>query len=77
MTVSASDPRWQCHGKIHYLSRAGAIAGLSRLQRAQKGKARLVQYECPHCGGWHNGHRQTARARQRDRIRRLRGELDG
>lgn len=76
MVGTAGDPRFACEGKVHFLSRQGALNGMPPHQRAVKGKARMRPYECAHCGGWHLGHRKSPRSRILDQ-RRARRELDG
>lgn len=62
--------RDECSGKIRHADRGAAEAALRGRQRALiVGKHDAMRaYLCPHCKGWHTGHRpsQLRRTRRAD-----------
>ena len=50
----------QCTGKRTYKSKSDAKRAIKRAATAHGGAkdySRLNAYRCPHCDGWHFGHR--------------------
>lgn len=49
--------RRACEGKQRHVDQAGAVAHMISLKRI--GDSNLNSYKCPHCKGWHVGHRMA------------------
>jgi hypothetical protein len=64
----AFNPRYQCHGKVAYRSRAAARAAARSVgSRNGRKPGRIEQYACPHCSTadntlWHNGRAWAAQS---------------
>jgi hypothetical protein len=56
VAVTTTTKNRRCTGKRRHGSKAAAYGQLDRLRR-ERAAVRLVIYACPHCGGFHVGHR--------------------
>lgn len=50
-----------CTGKQRHHSKAAADAHRAALIRSGGSRLVIVVYRCPHCRGWHVGHRSRRR----------------
>lgn len=49
--------RRECEGKARHTERGHAMIALRRLHQMHGHQGQLHVYRCPHCGGFHVGHR--------------------
>lgn len=59
--------RDECAGKVRHAERGHAFAAMRKtVSKMIIGRHDAMSvYRCPHCGGWHVGHRPTAQRRTR------------
>jgi hypothetical protein len=49
--------RKECEGKRRYATAGEASAAVNAARGSAAGGQYLEAYQCPHCGGWHIGHK--------------------
>lgn len=52
--------RKECEGKRRYATQGEAHTAALAAQKSATGGRYIEPYQCPHCNGWHIGHRPGA-----------------